>query len=104
MQAQVDEFVQQCAESTKCVIDQECSDVKKHERDLVEKAEALAMSSGPHGQTSAPARKFISANMSNEVCYKFLQSAQKYLQRSNVIIVYVLIRTREVQPIQLSVM
>ena len=29
------------------------------------------MSSGPHGQTSAPAHKFISANVSNEVCYKF---------------------------------
>ena len=37
MQAQVDEFVEQCAESTKCVIDQECSNVKKHERDLVER-------------------------------------------------------------------
>ena len=48
----------------------ECSDVKKHERDLVENAEALAMSSGPHGQTSAPAHEFSSANMSNEVCYK----------------------------------
>ena len=36
MQAQVDEFVEQYAESTKRVIDQECSDVKKHERDLVE--------------------------------------------------------------------
>ena len=42
MQAQVDEFVEQCAESTKCVIDQECSDVKKHERDLVESAGTLA--------------------------------------------------------------
>ena len=42
MQAQVDEFVEQYAESTKRVIDQECSDVKKHERDLVENAEALA--------------------------------------------------------------
>ena len=29
-------------ESTSCVIDLECSDVKKHERDLVENAEALA--------------------------------------------------------------
>ena len=38
MQARVDEFVEQCAESTKCVIDQKCSDVKKHERDLVENA------------------------------------------------------------------
>ena len=27
------------------------------------------MSSGPHGQTSAPAHKFSSGNMSNEVCY-----------------------------------
>ena len=70
MQAQVDEFVEQYAESTKRVIDRECSDVKKHERDLVENAEALAMSSGPHGQTSAPAHEFSSANMSNEVCYK----------------------------------
>ena len=70
MQARVDEFVEQYAESTKRVIDWECSDVKKHERDLVENAEALAMSSGPHGQTSAPAHEFSSASMSNEVCYK----------------------------------
>ena len=35
MQAQVDEFVEQYAESTKRVIDRECSDVKKHEQDLV---------------------------------------------------------------------
>ena len=28
------------------------------------------MPSGPHGQTSAPAHKFNSDNMSNEVCYK----------------------------------
>ena len=42
MQAQVDEFVEQYAESTKRVIDWECSDVKKHEQDLVENAEALA--------------------------------------------------------------
>ena len=37
MQAQVDEFVEQYAESTKCVVD-----VKKHERDFVENAEASA--------------------------------------------------------------
>ena len=42
MQAQVDEFVEQYAESTKRVIDRECSDVKKHEQDFVETAEALA--------------------------------------------------------------
>ena len=42
MQAQVDEFIEQHAESTKRVIDRECSDVKKHEQDLVENAEALA--------------------------------------------------------------
>ena len=42
MQTQVDEFVEQYAESTKRVIDRECCDVKKHERDLVENAEALA--------------------------------------------------------------
>ena len=42
MQAQVHEFVEQYAESTKRVIDRECSDVKKHERDLLENAEALA--------------------------------------------------------------
>ena len=42
MQAKVDEFVEQYAESTKRVIDRECSDVKKHEQDLVENAEALA--------------------------------------------------------------
>ena len=34
MQSQADEFVEQYAESTKCVIDWECSDVKKHERDF----------------------------------------------------------------------
>ena len=28
------------------------------------------MPSGPHGQTSAPAHEFSSANMTNEVCYK----------------------------------
>ena len=28
-------------------------------------------SSGPHGRTSAPAHEFISANVGNEVCYKF---------------------------------
>ena len=141
MQARVDEFVEQYTESTKRVIDWECSDVKKHERDFVENAEALAwheenvatdlhrelqqarmqvyggsglagqqqrrlesvlvepmpeclgtlrtkaasmvpylnesckslsdMSSGPHGQTSAPAHEFSSAYMCNEVCYKF---------------------------------
>ena len=32
----------QYAESTKRVIDRECSEVKKHERDLVENAEAMA--------------------------------------------------------------
>ena len=42
MQAQVDEFFEQYAESTKRVIDRECSDVKKHEQDLVENAEAVA--------------------------------------------------------------
>ena len=41
MQAQVDEFVEY-AESTKRVIDGECFDVKEHEQDLVENAEALA--------------------------------------------------------------
>ena len=42
MQAQVDEFVEQYAEGTKRVIDRECSDMKKHEQDLVENAKALA--------------------------------------------------------------
>ena len=42
MQAQVDEFVDQYAESTKRVIDWECSDVKKHEQDFMENAESLA--------------------------------------------------------------
>ena len=42
MQAQVDEFVEQYAESTKRVIGRECSDVKKHVQDLVENAESLA--------------------------------------------------------------
>ena len=42
IQAQVDEFVEQYAESTKRVIDQECSDEKKHKRDLVVNAEASA--------------------------------------------------------------
>ena len=39
------------------------------------------MSSGAHGQTSAPTHEFSSAYMCNEVYYKFLQSAQKYIQR-----------------------
>ena len=39
MQAQVDEFVEQYAESTKRVIDWECSDVKKHEQDFVQNAD-----------------------------------------------------------------
>ena len=43
MQAQVDEFVEQYAKSTKRVIDRECSDVKKHEQILVENAEALGV-------------------------------------------------------------
>ena len=42
MQARVNEFVEQYAENTKRVIDRERSDVKKHERDLVGNAEALA--------------------------------------------------------------
>ena len=42
MQAQVDEFVEQYVESTKRVIRRECSDVKMHERDLLENAKALA--------------------------------------------------------------
>ena len=42
MQAQVDEFVDQYAESSKRIIDRECSDVKKHGRDLVENVEVLA--------------------------------------------------------------
>ena len=54
------------------------------------------MSSGPHSQTSAPAHEINSANVSNEV--------KVYTAPSTVIIVYVLIRTREVQPIQLCVM
>ena len=88
MQARVDEFVEQYPESTKRVIDRECSDVKKHERDLVENAEALAMSSGPHGQTSAPANEFNSANMSNEAFYKSCslhQSIYSALQRDNCV-------------------
>ena len=88
MQAQVDEFVEQYAESTKCVIDRECSDVKKHVRDLVENAEALAMSSGPQGQTSAPGHELISANMSNKVCYKSCnlhKSTYSALQRDNCV-------------------
>ena len=40
---QVDEFVEQYAVSTKRVIDWECSDVKKHERDLVENAQTLTL-------------------------------------------------------------
>ena len=44
MQARVDEFVEQYAESTKCVIDRECSDVKKHDRNLVENAEVSVCS------------------------------------------------------------
>ena len=47
------------------------------------------MSSGPHGQTSAPAHEFSSANMSNEGLLQILQSAQKYgdsaLQRDHCV-------------------
>ena len=43
MQAQVDEFVEQYAESTKRVIDRECSDVKKHEQDLSGERRGLGM-------------------------------------------------------------
>ena len=43
MQAQVDEFVEQYAESTKRVIDWECSDVKKHERDFVGERRSLGV-------------------------------------------------------------
>ena len=42
MQAQVDEFVDQYAESTKRVVDWESSDVKKHDQDFVENAGSLA--------------------------------------------------------------
>ena len=42
VQARVDEFIEQYAVSTKRVVDWECSDVKKHERE-VENAEALTL-------------------------------------------------------------
>ena len=42
VQARVDEFIEQYPVSTKRVVDQEFSDVKKHERDLAENAKALA--------------------------------------------------------------
>ena len=104
MQARVDEFVEQYAESTKCVIDRECSDVKKHERDLVENAEALTMSSGPHSQTSAPAHESRSANMSNEVCHKSCslhKSIYSALQRDHGVCFD---SHSGIQPIQLCVM
>ena len=37
---------------------------------LNESCKSLSDTSGPHGHTSAPAHKFISVNVSNEVCYK----------------------------------
>ena len=43
-------------------------------------------SAGPHGQTSAPAHEFNSANVSNEVCYKSCslhQSIYSALQRDH---------------------
>ena len=43
VQTWVDEFVEKFAESTKRVIDWQCSDAKKHERDLVENAEVLTL-------------------------------------------------------------
>ena len=46
------------------------------------------MSSGPHGQTSAPAHKFMSADMSNEVCYKSCglhKSIHSALQRDHCV-------------------
>ena len=42
MQAQVDEFVEQYEENTKRIIVRECTDVKEHEQDLLENAEAVA--------------------------------------------------------------
>ena len=46
------------------------------------------MSSGPHGQTSAPAHEFSSSNMSNEVCYKSCslhKSTNSALQRDDYV-------------------
>ena len=46
------------------------------------------MSSGPHGQASDPAHEFSSANMSNEVCYKFCclhKSIYSALQRDHCV-------------------
>ena len=62
------------------------------------------MSSGPHGQTSAPVHDFSSVNMSNEVCYKSCSLHKSFTAPSNVTIVYVLVRIREVQSIQFCVM
>ena len=59
------------------------------------------MSSGHHGQTSDPAHVFSSGNLSNEVRYKSCSLHKSFFTApSNVIILYVLIRTPEVQPIQ----
>ena len=54
----------------------------------MENAEALAMSSGPHSQTSAPAHESRSANMSNEVCYRSCslhKSTNSALQRDHCV-------------------
>ena len=63
------------------------------------------LSSGPHGQTFAPAHEFSSVNMSNEVRYKSCSLHKKvFTAPTNVIILYVLIRILEFQPIQFRVM
>ena len=62
------------------------------------------MSSGPHGQTSDPAHVFSSGTMSNEVRYKSCSLHKSVTSPSNVTIVYVLVRIREVQSIQFCVM
>ena len=61
MQAQFDEFVEQYAESTKRVIDRECSDVKKHEQDLVENAVRRVSSRSCAGSFSRPGCRFLMA-------------------------------------------
>ena len=62
------------------------------------------MSSGPNGQTFAKAHEFNSTNMSNEVYHKSCSLHKSETSSSHAIIVYVLIRTQEVQPIHLCVM
>ena len=54
MQAQFDEFVEQYAESAKRVIDQDSSDVKEHEQDLVGERQNLGLARGERCDRALP--------------------------------------------------